>query len=141
MRRLLIAAALSGAGLALAGCDPYYYGAAPGPGPYPDGAPGYPGDPYAGPGGQVSFLGCPIPGVEPNCLSARSVEGQTFDISSAEARHDPRSSFAIDVRGRAVPAAGYCQQGTILQDVQIRQTNLRCVEGIVQGYGPPPPRY
>jgi len=141
MRRLLIAAALSGAGLALAGCDPYYYGGAPGPGPYPDQQAGYPGGPYPGPGGQVSFLGCPIPGVEPNCVSARSVDGQMFDISSAQVRPVPGSPFAIEVSGQAAPAVGYCQQGTILQNVQVRQTNLRCVEGVVQGYRPPPPNY
>jgi len=140
MRRLLIAAAVSAAGLAAAGCDPYYYGGAPGP--YPDPQAGYPAGPMPQPGAPVSFLGCAIPGVEPNCLSARAVNGQMFDISSARARPDPRSPFAIEVTGQAAPAYGYCQQGTILQNVQVRQTNLRCVQGVVQGYQQPyPPAY
>lgn len=138
MRRLLIAAALSATGLATAGCDPYNYG--PGPGPYPDPVGGYPGGGMPGPGGPVSFLGCPVPSVEANCSTVRSVEGQTFDISSAQARPDPRSPFAVEVSGQAAPAVGYCQQGTILQNVQVRQTNLRCVGGVVQGYAPPYPR-
>lgn len=129
MRKLLIAAALSAAGMSVAGCEPYYAGA---PGPYPD--PGVPGGYGAPPGQPVSALGCPIPGVEPNCLSFRATDGSTFDISSAQARPDPRSPFAIEVSGRVSPAAGYCQQGAILEQVQIRQTNLRCVQGAVQGY-------
>ena len=139
MRRLLIATAVSGVGLVAAGCDPYYYGGAPGPygpGAYPDAQTGYPAGPYAG-GGAVSVLGCPIPGVEPNCLSVRSVDGQMFDISSAQARPDPRSPYAVEISGQAGSAVGYCQQGTILQNVQVRQTNLRCVAGVVQGYAPP----
>ncbi|MDP8916513.1 MAG: hypothetical protein M3M95_04800 [Pseudomonadota bacterium] len=145
MRRLLIATALSAAGLTAAGCDPYYYGAAPGPygsGPYPDARTGYPAGPYAGgaAAGPVSFLGCPIPGVEPNCLSVRSVDGRMFDISAAQARPDPRSPFAVEVSGQVASAVGYCQQGTILQNVQVRQTNLRCVGGAVQGYVQPYPR-
>ena len=129
MRKLFIAAALSGAGLLASGCDPYY-GA--GPGPYPD--PGVPGGYGPAPGAQVMALGCPIPGVEPNCLSLRATSGAVFDISGAQARPDPRSPFAVEVSGRISPAAGYCQQGAILEDVQVRQTNLRCVQGTVQGY-------
>ncbi len=133
MRKLLIAAGLSVAASALGGCDPYYPG--PGPGPYPE--PGGPGN-YPPPvGAPVSALGCPIPGVEPNCLSFRATDGSTFDISSAYARPDPRSPYAIEITGRVSPSMSYCQQGTILEDVQVRQTNLRCVEGTVQGYRPP----
>lgn len=130
MRKLLIAAALSGAGLLASGCDPYHHG---GPGPFPP-SPGVGPGLYPEPGGPVAVLGCPIPGVEPNCLSLRATNGAVFDISSAQARPDPRSPFAVEVSGRVTPAAGYCQQGTILQDVQVRQTNLRCVQGAVQGY-------
>lgn len=138
MRKLLIAAAVSAAGLTAAGCDPYYHGGpGVGPGPYPEpDAPGGYGPP---PGQVVSALGCPIAGVEPACLSFRSVEGAAFDISSAEARPDPRSPYAIEVSGRISPAMSYCQQGAVLEEVQVRQTNLRCVAGVVQGY--PPPAY
>ena len=129
MRKLLIAAALSGAGMLGSGCDPYYHG---GQGPYPD--PGVPGGYGPGPGGAVAALGCPIPGVEPNCLSLRATDGAVFDISSARERPDPRSPYAIEITGRASPAAGYCQQGVILEEVEVRTTNLRCVGGTVQGY-------
>jgi hypothetical protein len=138
MRRLFIAAALSAAGVALAGCDPYAYG--PGPAPY-GGAPdaGYPGAAYPAAGGPVSFLGCPIPGSQPNCQSARSIDGQVFDISSAGTRPAPGSPFAIEVSGVPGPAYGYCQGAPALQNVTVRQTNLRCVSGMVQGY--PQPQY
>jgi hypothetical protein len=136
MRKLLIAAAVCAAAAAAAGCDPYYHGGpGVGPGLYPE--PGGPGG-YGPPEGQVvSALGCPVPGVEPACLSFRSVEGATFDISSAQARPDPRSPFAVEVSGRVSPAMSYCQQGVILEEVQVRQTNLRCVAGVVQGYPGP----
>jgi hypothetical protein len=75
--------------------------------------------------------------VEPNCLSFRATNGAMFDISSAQARPDPRSPFAVEITGRLSPAAGYCQQGAILEDVQVRQTNLRCVGGAVQGFRQP----
>jgi hypothetical protein len=135
MRRFLIAVALGAAGLVAAGCDPYYPPPGAGPGPYPEPGGYGPGGPPVGE--QVAALGCPIPGVEPNCLSFRSVEGYTFDISSAQARPDPRSPFALEITGRVSPALGYCQQGQPLEDIQVRQTNLRCVEGAVQGYRPP----
>ena len=131
MRKLLIAAVLSGAGLLASGCDPYHHGA-PGPGPYPD--PGVPGGYGPPPGAQVRALGCPIPGVEPNCLSLRATDGSVFDISSARARPDPRSPFAVEITGRVASAAGYCQQGAIMEEVEVRTTNLRCVGGTVQGY-------
>lgn len=132
MRKLLIAAALSAAGLSVAGCDPYYAGA---PGPYPGpGVPGGYGAPLVAP---VRALGCPIPGVEPGCLTFRATDGSTFDISSAQSRPDPRSPFAIEVSGRVSSGVGYCQQGAALDEVQVRQTNLRCVEGTVQGYRQP----
>ena len=135
MRRLLFVAAAVAAGLTAAGCDPYGPGPGAGPGPYPEDGAYPPGGPPVG--APVAALGCPIPGVEPNCLSFRSVEGFTFDISSAQARPDPRSPFAVEITGRVSPALGYCQQGQPLEDVQVRQTNLRCVEGAVQGYRPP----
>jgi hypothetical protein len=84
MRKLLIAVGLSASALALAACDPYGY---PAPGPYPD--PGVPGG-GAPVGAPVSVLGCPIPGVEPNCLSVRATSGETFDVSAAYQRLDPR---------------------------------------------------
>jgi len=136
MRRLLIAAACTAPGLLAAGCDPYYPVGAPGP--YAGPGAGYPAEPFTPPGAPVSFLGCPVSGVEPNCLSARSVDGRLFDISAAQARPDPSSPFAIEVTGQAAPAAGYCQRGTVLQSVQVRQSVLRCVGGVVQGYAPPP---
>ena len=110
MRKLLIAAGLSVAASALAGCDPYpYYPGGPGP------EPGYGGGYPPAAGAPVSALGCPIPGVEPNCLSFRATDGGMFDISSAYARPDPRSPYAVEITGRVSPAVGYCQQGTILQ--------------------------
>jgi len=136
MRKLLIAAAISTAGLTAAGCDPYYHGGpGVGPGAYPD--PGAPGGYAPAPGQVVSALGCPIPGVEPACLSFRSVDGATFDISSAQARPDPRSPFAVEVSGRISTAMSYCQQGAILEEVQVRQTHLRCVAGVIQGQAAP----
>ena len=135
MRRLLMAAAVAAAGLTAAGCDPYAPGPGAGPGPYPEEGVYPPGGPPVG--APVAALGCPIPGAQPNCLSFRSVEGAAFDISSVGARPNPRSPFAVEITGRVSPALGYCQQGAPLEDVQIRQTNLRCVEGAVQGYRPP----
>jgi hypothetical protein len=129
MRKLLIAGVLSGAGLLASGCDPYYHG---GSGPYPD--PGVPGGYGPPPGAPVAALGCPIPGVEPSCLSLRATDGSVFDISAARARPDPGSPFAVEITGRVSPAAGYCQQGAILEAVEVRPTNLRCVGGTVQGY-------
>lgn len=136
MRKLLIAVGLSASALAVAACDPYGY---PSPGPYPD--PGVPGGYGAPVGAPVSVLGCPAPGVEPQCLSVRATSGELFDVAAAQERPDPRSPFAVEVSGRVSPAAGYCQAGTILEDIRIRQTNLRCVDGAVEGYRPPPPSY
>jgi hypothetical protein len=133
VRKLLIAAGFTASALALAACDPYGY---PSPGPYPD--PSIPGGGYGGePGAPVRVLGCPMPGVESNCLSVRATSGQVFDVSGAYQRPDPRSPFAVEVSGRVSDAVGYCQAGTILEDVRIQPTNLRCVDGAVQGYRTP----
>lgn len=129
MRRLLIASALSGAGLLASGCDPYNHS---GPGAYPGAA--LPVGSGPAQGLPVRALGCPIPGVQPGCLSLRATDGAVFDISAAQARPQPAGPFALEVSGRAGAAVGGCRAGTVLEEVQVRATNLRCVGGAVQQY-------
>ena len=161
MRKGLIRGALfiAAAG-ALAGCDPYYPGGPGGPGgPYPDSGypgPGYPGPGYpspgpgspgpgypapGGPGGGytprpgewVDVVGCVRPGVENRCLVLDAANGTRWDVTGAQPR--PGYEWAIRARGRAaVSAMGYCQEGMILSEARWEYTNMRCVQGRVQGY-------
>ena len=159
MRKSLIRGALviAAAG-AVAGCDPYYGG----PGPYPDDGyagdpaypgpgypgpgtgpgypqgPGYPGPGYPGggytprPGEYVDVMGCVQPGVEARCTILQATNGTSWDITGAQR---PNPEWAIRARGRAaVSSMGYCQQGMILSEARWEYTNLRCVQGRVQGY-------
>ena len=105
----------------------------PGPGYPGPGGPGYPGGGYTPrPGEYVDVMGCVQPGVEARCTILQATNGTTWDITGAQR---PNPEWAIRARGRAaVSGMSYCQQGMILSEVRWEYTNMRCVQGRVQGY-------
>jgi hypothetical protein len=72
----------------------------------------------------VTANGCPITGVEANCLILKQ-GSVSYDISAARPR--PRVGYmAIRLSATKSNKLGFCQQGVILEDIQWTYTNEKC---------------
>lgn len=75
---------------------------------------------------RVKLRGCPMAGVEHGCIVIKS-KGQTYDISGATPKPDPKKHLMISLEG--TPASGkvsYCMQGPILTDITWQYLKQSC---------------
>lgn len=74
---------------------------------------------------RVSLVGCPIAGVEMNCLILKGRDNVAYDISAAKPM--PRAGYlAVQLSGTKANKVGICQQGVILEDIQWSYTKEKC---------------
>ena len=74
---------------------------------------------------RVSLVGCPIAGVEMNCLILKGRDNVAYDISAAKPM--PRAGYlAVQLSGTKANKVGVCQQGVILEDIQWSYTKEKC---------------
>ena len=74
---------------------------------------------------KVSVTGCPVPGVEANCLVIRGSDNATYNISGAK----PRPAIgqrAIRLTGNKTRKVSYCQQGIVLDNIAWSYTDQNC---------------
>jgi hypothetical protein len=74
---------------------------------------------------RVTVIGCPIAGVEPNCLLIRGADNNTYNISGAKQRPQP-GQRAIRLSGTTTRKASYCQQGVVLENIVWSYTDQAC---------------
>ncbi|MGH7126669.1 MAG: hypothetical protein ACREFI_19985 [Stellaceae bacterium] len=74
----------------------------------------------------VTITGCPVAGVEGNCLAITS-KGTTYNITSANPKPDPSKHLMISLRGTPDPdKVSICMQGTILKDIKWEYLKQTC---------------
>lgn len=74
---------------------------------------------------RVTVIGCPIAGVEPNCLLVRGADNNTYNISGARQRPQP-GQRAIRLSGTTTKKSSYCQQGVVLENIVWSYTEQAC---------------
>ena len=74
---------------------------------------------------RVTVIGCPMAGVEPNCLLIRGADNVTYNISGAKQRPQPRQR-AVRLSGTMSRKASYCQQGFVLENIVWSYTEHAC---------------
>lgn len=74
---------------------------------------------------RVTVIGCPIAGVEPNCLLIRGADNNTYNISGAKQRPQP-GQRAIRLSGTTTKKSSYCQQGVVLENIVWSYTEQAC---------------
>ena len=74
---------------------------------------------------RVTVIGCPIAGVEPNCLLVRGADNNTYNISGAKQRPQP-GQRAVRLTGTTSRKASYCQQGVVLENIAWSYTEQAC---------------
>ena len=74
---------------------------------------------------RVTVIGCPIAGVEPNCLLIRGADNNTYNISGAKQRPQP-GQRAVRLSGTTSRKASYCQQGVVLENIVWSYTDQAC---------------
>jgi hypothetical protein len=74
---------------------------------------------------EVNVSGCPLQGVENNCLVIKGSDGTTYDISSAKPR--PKVGYlGINLKGVKSDKVGICMQGPILEKIKWYYTKQSC---------------
>jgi hypothetical protein len=74
---------------------------------------------------RVTVIGCPMAGVEPNCLLLRGGDNNTYNISGARQRPEP-GQRAIRLSGTTTRKSSYCQQGVVLENIVWSYTDQNC---------------
>jgi hypothetical protein len=74
---------------------------------------------------RVTVIGCPIAGVEPNCLLVRGADNNTYNISGAKQRPQ-LGQRAVRLSGTTSRKASYCQQGVVLENIVWSYTDQAC---------------
>ncbi len=74
---------------------------------------------------RVTVIGCPIAGVEPNCLLVRGADNNTYNISGARQRPQ-LGQRAIRLSGTTTRKTSYCQQGVVLENIVWSYTEQAC---------------
>jgi hypothetical protein len=74
---------------------------------------------------RVTVIGCPMAGVEPNCLLIRGADNNTYNISGARQRPQP-GQRAVRLSGTVSRKASYCQQGVVLDNIVWSYTEQAC---------------
>ena len=74
---------------------------------------------------SVTVVGCPVFGVEPNCMVIRGPDNVTYNITDA----NPRPNIgqrAVRLTGTKVRRAHKCQQGTVLANITWSYVDQKC---------------
>ena len=74
---------------------------------------------------KVTVTGCPLPGVEANCLVIRGPDNMTYNISAAKPR-PAVGQRAIRLTGTKTKKVSYCQQGIVLNNISWSYTEQNC---------------
>ena len=74
---------------------------------------------------RVTVIGCPMAGVEPNCLLIRGADNVTYNITGARQRPQP-GQRAVRLSGTMSRKASYCQQGFVLENIVWSYTEQAC---------------
>ena len=74
---------------------------------------------------RVTVIGCPMAGVEPNCLLVRGADNNTYNISGAKQRPQP-GQRAVRLSGTTTRKTSYCQQGVVLENIVWSYTEQTC---------------
>ena len=74
---------------------------------------------------RVTVIGCPVAGVEPNCLLIRGADNNTYNISGARQR-PPIGQRAVRLSGTKTRKVSYCQQGIMLDKITWTYTEQDC---------------
>ena len=73
---------------------------------------------------RVTVIGCPVAGVEPNCLLIRGADNNTYNISGADSGR--QSASAVRLSGTKTRKVSYCQQGIMLDKITWTYTEQDC---------------